>query len=274
MKNIICCLCFVLSGFSSMAQKNNSEKEIEIVRLLNKYFYTASPNSNEFRTFFIFHDTLIIFHSSPKEKSQIQDTILIDLKKLGKVSLLRGKGINGIYGMGIQFTPLKNVVIAKGVSNSNNSKINNKQLSNTVGTVNQKIGGQAAGVIVGNDKSPGGNPGVRIRGVTSIFSNNNPLYIVDDIPISNINIINPDDIASVEVLKDPSATAMYGIRGSNGVILIKTKRGDNQDEIIADDFKKQKELPYLLWVFGEKAIELKKSNDANRLIELLKTKKN
>ena len=274
MKNIICCLCIVLFAFSSIAQKNNSEKDNEILRLLNKYFFTTSSNSNEFRTFFIFHDTLIIFHSTLKEKLQIQDTTLIDIKKLGNVSLLKGKGIDGNYGMGIQFTPLKNLVIVKGESNSNNSKINNKQLSNTVGTFNQKIGGQAAGVTVGNDKSPGGNPGVRIRGYTSIFSNNNPLYIVDDVPISNINIINPDDIASIEVLKDPSATALYGIRGANGVILIKTKKGDNQDEIISDEFKKQKELPYVLWVFGEKAIELRKSNDAKRLIELLKTKKN
>lgn len=273
MKKIITCLCFVLLALSSSGQKHNSEKEIEIVRLLNKYFFGPSSNSNEFRTFFIFHDTLIIFHSITKEKSQIQDTTLIDLKKLGKVSLLRGKGINGMYGMGIQFTPLKNLVITKAESNSNNSKINNKQLSSTVGTINQKIGGQAAGVIVGNDKSPGGNPGVRIRGVTSVLSNNNPLYIVDDVPITNINLINPDDIASIEVLKDPSATAMYGMRGSNGVILIKTKRGDNQDEIISDDLKKQKELPYALWVFGEKAIELKKSNDGKRLIKLLKTKK-
>ena len=78
----------------------------------------------------------------------------------------------------------------------------------------------------------------------------------------------------MEVLKDPSATAMYGIRGSNGVMLIKTKRGDNQDDMISDDLKKQNELPYVLWVFGEKAIELKKSNDGKRLIKLLKTKKN
>jgi TonB-dependent SusC/RagA subfamily outer membrane receptor len=274
MKKIISCLCFVLLALSSSGQKHNSEKENEIVSLLNKYFFNASSNSNEFRTFFIFHDTLIIFHSSSKEKSQLQDTTLIDLKKLGKVSLLRGKGINGIHGMGIQFTPLKNLVITKAESNSNNSKINDKQLSSTVGTINQKIGGQAAGVVVGNDKSPGGNPGVRIRGVTSVLSNNNPLYIVDGVPITNINLINPDDIASIEVLKDPSATAMYGMRGSNGVILIKTKRGDNQDEMISDDLKKQKELPYALWVFGEKAVELKKSNDGKRLIKLLKTKKN
>jgi TonB-dependent SusC/RagA subfamily outer membrane receptor len=273
MKKIISCLCFVLLALSSSGQKHNSEKENEIVSLLNKYFFNASSNSNEFRSFFIFHDTLIIFHASPKEKSQLQDTTLIDLKKLGKVSLLRGKGINGMYGMGIQFTPLKSLVITKAESNSNNSKINDKQLSSTVGTINQKIGGQAAGVVVGNDKSPGGNPGVRIRGVTSILSNNNPLYIVDDVPITNINLINPDDIASIEVLKDPSATAMYGIRGSNGVILIKTKRGDNQDEIISDDLKKQKELPYALWVFGEKAVELKKSNDGKRLIKLLRSKK-
>lgn len=274
MKKLISCLFIVFLSLPSMAQKHNSEKEIEILRLLNKYYLNVTSNSNEFRTFFIFHDTLIVFLSSSKEIPQTQDTTLIDLKKLGKLSLIKGKGINGVYGMGIQFTPLKNVVVAKGKSNSNNSKINDKQLSNTVGTINQKIGGQAAGVIVGNDKSPGGNPGVRIRGVTSVLSNNNPLYIVDDVPITNINLINPDDIASLEVLKDPSATAMYGIRGSNGVILIKTKRGDNQDDMISDDLKKQNELPYVLWVFGEKAIELKKSNDGKRLIKLLKTKKN
>jgi len=274
MKKIISCLFIVFLALSSRGQKNNSEKEIETLRLLNKYFLNVTSTSNEYRTFFIFHDTLIIFLSNSKEKSQILDTTLIDLKKLGNVSLLKGKGINGTYGMGIQFTPLKNAVIAKGESNSNNSKINNKQLSNNVGTINQKIGGQAAGVIVGNDKSPGGNPGVRIRGVTSVFSNNNPLYIVDDVPISNINLINPDDIASIEVLKDPSATAMYGIRGANGVMLIKTKRGDNQDAIISDDLKKQHEQPYVLWVFGEKATELKKSNDGKRLIKLLKTNKN
>src|SRR5690606_5558137 len=67
---------------------------------------------------------------------------------------------------------------------------------------------------------------VRIRGINSINANNNPLFVLDGIPISGgLNDINPNIIASIEVLKDASATAIYGARGSNGVVLITTKRG-------------------------------------------------
>ena len=113
---------------------------------------------------------------------------------------------------------------------------------------------------------------MRIRGITSINSNSNPLYIVDDVPITNINTINPDDIASVEVLKDASATAMYGVRGANGVVIIKTKRGGD-DEVIPEQLIKQKELSYVLWTFGDKAIEIKKTKEGKKLIELLKSSK-
>lgn len=91
--------------------------------------------------------------------------------------------------------------------------------------------GRAAGLEV---QAVGTNPGagaqIRIRGDRSILGNNNPLIVLDGIPFSddgaNLNDINPDDIASVEVLKDASATAIYGSRGSNGVILVTTKRGN------------------------------------------------
>src|SRR5439155_3945730 len=83
---------------------------------------------------------------------------------------------------------------------------------------------------------PGGQTKIRIRGFSSINSSNNPLYVVDGVylPISNqtqnsnsIDYINPNDIQSVEVLKDASSTAIYGARGANGVVLITTKRGQN-----------------------------------------------
>ena len=67
---------------------------------------------------------------------------------------------------------------------------------------------------------------VRIRGNNSINSSNEPLYVVDGvIGVSNINLLNPSEIESLEVLKDASATAIYGARGANGVIMITTKRG-------------------------------------------------
>ena len=70
---------------------------------------------------------------------------------------------------------------------------------------------------------------VRIRGGTSIYGSNEPLYIIDGVPVTagpggNLTGINPYDIESIEVLKDPIDTSMYGIRGANGVIVIKTKK--------------------------------------------------
>ncbi|WP_405379978.1 SusC/RagA family TonB-linked outer membrane protein [Maribacter sp. LLG6340-A2] len=92
------------------------------------------------------------------------------------------------------------------------------------------IKGQIAGVDVQSTGGrPGQNPTVRIRGRRSISASNDPLYVVDGIPLidgpSSMADINPDDIASMQVLKDAAATAVYGSRGANGVILVSTNRG-------------------------------------------------
>lgn len=97
----------------------------------------------------------------------------------------------------------------------------------------QAIQGKAAGVNVSTNMKPGELPRVSIRGNRSINASNDPLYVVDGIPIVSalgvtsfsMNDINPNDIASMEILKDASATAIYGSRGANGVILITTKKG-------------------------------------------------
>jgi TonB-linked SusC/RagA family outer membrane protein len=91
----------------------------------------------------------------------------------------------------------------------------------------QALQGRAAGVdVIASGHAPGAGATVRIRGINSINANNNPLFVLDGIPISGgLNDINPNIIASIEVLKDASATAIYGARGSNGVVLITTKRG-------------------------------------------------
>lgn len=91
----------------------------------------------------------------------------------------------------------------------------------------QALAGKAAGVNVSsNSGRPGGNTNVRIRGNNSINANNSPLYVVDGvIGAGPINYLNPNDIKSMEVLKDASATAIYGARGANGVIIVTTKRG-------------------------------------------------
>ena len=104
-----------------------------------------------------------------------------------------------------------------------------------VTNVAQGLQARVAGVQISqNSGAPGGNISVRIRGTNSINGTSEPLYVVDGIQISNgggindvspLSTINPNDIASVEILKDASATAIYGARGANGVVLITTKRG-------------------------------------------------
>ncbi len=101
-----------------------------------------------------------------------------------------------------------------------------------VADVTQAIQGKVAGVtITSNGGAPGGAAGtsVRVRGITS-DGNNNPLYVVDGFPLpdggdNQLNAISPNDIESIDILKDASATAIYGVRAANGVVIITTKRG-------------------------------------------------
>lgn len=122
------------------------------------------------------------------------------------------------------------------------TKVEGKSIENqTSPGIDQLLQGQAAGVMVSaNSSVPGTGIFLRVRGSTSINASNNPLYVVDGVFINNTSLqtigtggqetspladINPADIESVEVLKDASATAIYGARGANGVVLITTKRG-------------------------------------------------
>ena len=85
------------------------------------------------------------------------------------------------------------------------------------------IQGKVTGLSVVNSGQPGAEPDVRIRGTVSRY-NTKPLYVVDGIFTDNINFINPNDIESIEVLKDPSSLAIFGVRGANGVIIITSKK--------------------------------------------------
>lgn len=99
------------------------------------------------------------------------------------------------------------------------------------GDFRQSMAGKMAGVTVMQTSGDpeGDNVMVRVRGVGSITAGNNPLYIVDGVPMENgINNINSNDIESLEVLKDASAAAIYGSRGSNGVVIITTKKGNSE----------------------------------------------
>jgi TonB-linked SusC/RagA family outer membrane protein len=104
--------------------------------------------------------------------------------------------------------------------------------------VEQSLQGRIAGVNVSvNSGRPGGNTNIRIRGYSSINATNNPLYVVDGIIwAAGIDALNPADIESIDVLKDASATAIYGTRGANGVILVTTKRGRKGGAVSYDTY--------------------------------------
>ncbi len=92
--------------------------------------------------------------------------------------------------------------------------------------VMQALAGKTAGVqVMQNTGAPGATMSIRIRGGNSIQGSNEPLYVIDGFPVNNQTMLNNSDIESIEILKDASATAIYGSRGANGVVLITTKRG-------------------------------------------------
>jgi len=104
-------------------------------------------------------------------------------------------------------------------------KIDGEDISSLpVANATQAIQGRAAGVTVTNPTVPGADPIIRIRGLTTP-NGNNPLIVIDGVPAGGLNTINPNDIESIEVLKDASAASIYGSRAAGGVILITTKQG-------------------------------------------------
>ena len=108
------------------------------------------------------------------------------------------------------------------------SRVTEEQIrERPVQNVVQALQGKASGVDITSNLRPGEVGSIRIRGNRSINASNEPLYVIDGIPLSasEVSAINPNDIASIEVLKDASATAIYGSRGANGVILITYKEG-------------------------------------------------
>ncbi|WP_425504307.1 SusC/RagA family TonB-linked outer membrane protein [Rhabdobacter roseus] len=143
-------------------------------------------------------------------QSAVNITLASDLKSLSEVV---------VVGYGVQ----KKSQMTGAISSVSAKEISELPITNA----QQALQGRAAGVDVNMAGSkPGATPQIRIRGRRSFNASNDPLFVVDGIPLaSGIEDINPNDIASMEVLKDASSTAIYGSRGANGVVIITTKRG-------------------------------------------------
>lgn len=116
--------------------------------------------------------------------------------------------------------------------------VQGEQLSQkNVSNVSQALAGESAGVrVINNSGQPGSEAQIRIRGIGSVNGNTSPLYVLDGVPFTgSVNSINPEDIESTTILKDAAATAIYGARGANGVIVITTRkgtRGENNIEVL------------------------------------------
>ncbi|MET0300468.1 MAG: TonB-dependent receptor [Flavitalea sp.] len=92
--------------------------------------------------------------------------------------------------------------------------------------------GKVSGVQITNAGQPGAAPQIRIRGAGSVFGSTSPLFVVDGVWYDDINFLNPDDIESMNILKDASSEAIYGIRAANGVVLVTTKKGKSGKAVV------------------------------------------
>lgn len=151
-------------------------------------------------------------------KSQIDVKLVADVKKLDEVVVV-GYGTQRKSTLAGSVTSIKSSDISGNVNGSNAA---------------EALAGKA-GIFVTSTGTPGSAPTVRIRGVGT-NGNANPTYVVDGMMVDNIDFLNPEDIQSMDILKDASATAIYGSRAANGVIMVTTKKGKEGHVIVNYSF--------------------------------------
>ncbi|MBL7826144.1 MAG: SusC/RagA family TonB-linked outer membrane protein, partial [Saprospiraceae bacterium] len=161
-------------------------------------------------------------------------TIALDANNNYEIKLTAGLALaeTVIIGYGrVKREDLTGSVQAVGVKDFNRGAITGPQ---------ELLAGKVAGVQVTTGADPGGGATIRIRGGSSLSATNDPLIVIDGIPVANddiagarnvLNIVNPNDVETITVLKDASATAIYGSRASNGVVMITTKKGNSKKEL-------------------------------------------
>ena len=150
-----------------------------------------------------------------------------------------------------------------------------QMMERPVATINQALMGKVSGVQINTASGrPGGRTKVRIRGISSINTGNDPLYVVDGVQLPQgearqgqgnaaIDYINPADILSIEVLKDASSTAIYGARGANGVILVSTKKGKSGEAKITYNSE------YFVNSYGPNSIPDRLNSEQFQMVEQL-----
>jgi len=154
--------------------------------------------------------TMVGFEELDLEASQ-------NMKVIMKVSITQLQDVVVIgYGTAKKRDLTGSIVSIKG------EEVANKPNTNVLSSLQGKV----AGLSVVNSGQPGAEPDIRIRGTVSLF-NTKPLYVIDGIFNDNMSFVNPSDVESIEVLKDPSSLAVFGAKGANGVIIVTTKKAKN-----------------------------------------------
>lgn len=157
------------------------------------------------------------------------------------VNLVAGTALDEVVVIG--YGTVKKSDVTGAVSSVTAKSFENQPLTR----LEDALQGRAAGVTVAKaNGQPGADFKIRIRGVNSITGNNSPLIVVDGIQGVDLSSLNPNDIATIDVLKDASATAIYGVRGSNGVVMVTTKRGRGQGKINLEYFNTSSQVPNFL----------------------------
>ncbi|WP_436415179.1 SusC/RagA family TonB-linked outer membrane protein [Petrimonas sp.] len=177
-----------------------------------KYAINVSPNDTTLHFSFVGYSAKSV---NINNQTQIDVTLAEDIQSLEEVV---------VVGYGTQrksdLTGAISVVDMKEIS------------KRSVASLDQALQGQVAGVDVTSvSGSPGSSVMVRVRGIGTL-NNSSPLYVVDGMMVGDINFLNMNDIESVQVLKDASATAIYGSRGANGVVIMTTKKGQKGSSVI------------------------------------------
>lgn len=211
----------VLTG--QITDSESNEPLVGATAVTNKKKYAITDEYGKFSVEATVGDSLKISFIGYDTK-QIQVTNLSNLKiKLTATS----SDLNDIVVIG--YGTKKRKDLTGSVSSIKTKDIDKKSFAR----VENALQGKAAGVQVTQFSGKPGNPmSVRVRGATSLSAGNEPLYVVDGVPVLSTEGLNPADIASLEILKDASATAIYGARAANGVVLITTKRGSSKQSAI------------------------------------------
>lgn len=279
MKNkflLFCLLCFSLITYSQTRQvtglvtKLNSSDTLTAVSVTVKGASTATSTNAEGRYTINVpaRNNVVLVFSSVGFRSQ---EVNIGTNAVVDVSLVEeSTTLNDVVVVG--YASVRRRDLTGSVSSVNARQLKDVPLSSAA----EAITGRLAGVQVTTaEGSPGADVVIRIRGGGSITQDNSPIYIVDGVQVENaLRVLSPQDIASIDVLKDASTTAIYGARGANGVVIITTKSGRSGKTIVSyngaigyrEIFKKMDVLnPYNFTVWQYERGRLNNDTSFNRI---------